>query len=517
MLLGVVGGILSIFAAGKVAYRFGADLRADLYNRISQFSFSDVDRLEAPSLITRMGDDVNRVQQVIQASMRLLFRAPFLFIGAVVMSFMIDVNVSIVLLMIMLASFMFVIFIMRRALPLFVSQQKKRDNFVAIVQEILVGVRVTKAYTNEKVESDKFDHVNNDLLDSTIVVSRTMSYMMPVVNFALNVGIIIVIYFGAHEVQIGNMKLGGIMATINYLAQIQMALMMASHVIMSITQAQASLSRLKEVLATPTEIETDNQIRQDTPIADYRNGDIEFSNVSFSYDGQNRQLSNISFRLPQGQTLAILGETGSGKSTLINLIPRFYDPTEGVISIAGTPLTQIDRRQLQSHVSVVMQHSLLFGGTIRYNMQMGCPDATDEEILQACEMAQIADHIKSLPDGLDHILEQGATNLSGGQKQRLCIARTLLSQPDIMILDDSFCALDLLTESKIKSALDKIKCTKIIVAQRISSIRNADQILLLSAGRIEACGTHSELMQVSQTYRETYRAQTGDNNKQDVA
>ena len=509
MLIGVVGGILSIYAAGRVTYRFGADLRSDLYSRISRFSFSDVDRLEAPSLITRMGDDVNRVQQVIQASMRLLFRAPFMFVGAVVMSFMIDTNVSVVLLALMLCSFVFVIRIMRSSLPLFVDQQRKRDGFVSVVQEILVGVRVTKAYTNEDVENRKFNSVNANLLDSTIKVSRHMSFMMPFVSFALNAGIIAVIYFGAGEIEADRMKVGGIMATINYLAQIQMALMMASHVILSITQAEASVDRLREVLDTPTEAESDERLRDGSTPLPYSPGDVVFDNVSFSYDGNRHQLDGVSFNLHHGETLAILGETGSGKTTLVNLIPRYYDPSSGSISIDGKPLTSIDRRELQAKVAMVMQHSLLFSGTIRDNMRMGKPDATDDEIMAACDAAQMGDHIRGLADGLDHLLDQGATNLSGGQKQRLCIARTLLTRPDVLILDDSFCSLDLLTEKKIKTELDKLTMTKIIVAQRISSIRNANQILMLRNGQVEACGTHDELMNSCETYRETFRAQTG--------
>ena len=512
LLIGVVGGILSIVAAGRVSYAFGADLRKALYVRITDLSFSNVDRLDPSSLITRMGDDVTRVQQLVQEAMRLLFRAPFLFVGAVVMALMINVHVSVVLVFLMAVSFLVVIFIMRSTLPLFVDQQKKRDGLVGVIQEILIGIRVIKAYISEPSETAKFDKGNEALLDSNLRAGRMTSFMMPVVSFALNVGIICVIYLGAGEVVSGDMQIGGIMATINYLAQVQMALMMASHVIMSMTQAQASIDRLLEVLETPSEPDTDRELRGGKSPVAFRNGDIEFRGVTFSYSAAPDavpQLEDVSFSLRQGETLAVLGETGSGKSTIISLLSRFYDVSQGGIFIGGVDVREMDRKELQKHVGVVMQKNILFGGTIAENLRMGGAEATDAELTEACRIVQMSDFVEQQKDGLEYHLEQGAQNLSGGQKQRFSIARTLLAKPDIMILDDSFCSLDLLTESKIKNELDKVECTKIIVAQRISSIRNANKILLLKAGKVEALGTHDELMKTSETYRETYRAQTG--------
>ncbi len=509
LLIGVAGGIMSIYAAGKVSYQFGAAMRTKMFEKIQHFSFYNIDRLQVGSLITRMGDDINRVQGVVQASMRLLFRAPFMFVGAVVMVLTLNVNLSVVLLFLMAASMCVVVFIMKKTLPLFIEQQKKRDGFTSLVQEILAGVRVTKAYVREEHERQRFEQANLDLKESTLHVSKIMSAMMPVVSFALNVGIIIVIYIGAKEVQVGKMQIGGIMASINYLAQIQMALMMASHVIMSISQAEASMNRINEVLETPVETGNDSG-------DDFINGDLEFKNVSFGYkdalkENENLalQLENISFSIQKGGTLAIMGETGAGKSTLVNLIPRFYDVDSGSITIAGKDIKSLNRTQLQKHVGIVLQHTLLFSGSIADNLKIGNDNATEIQMMEVCRQVQMEDYVNSFPEKLEHRIEQEATNLSGGQKQRFSIARTLLAKPDILILDDSFCALDLLTESKVKQALHKLNCTKIIIAQRISSVVNADKILLLGAGKVIDCGSHNELMRRCSLYKEIYKSQTG--------
>lgn len=509
LLIGVAGGIMSIYAAGKVSYHFGAAMRKTMFEKIQHFSFYNIDKLQVGSLITRMGDDITRVQGVVQASMRLLFRAPFMFVGAVFMVLTLNINLSIVLLFLMAASMCVVVFIMKKTLPLFINQQKQRDSFTSLVQEILTGVRVTKAYVREDHEKQRFEQANNQLKESTLHVSRIMSAMMPVVSFALNAGIIAVIYIGASEIQRGTMQIGGIMASINYLAQIQMALMMASHVIMSISQAEASMNRINEVLDTPIETGLDNG-------EDFANGDLEFKNVSFGYkdalkenDKLTLQLENINFSIHQGGTLAIMGETGAGKSTLVNLIPRFYDVDSGTISIGGKDIKNINRTQLQKHVGIVLQHTLLFSGTIADNLKIGNDNATDDEMMQICRQVQMEDYVNSFPEKLNHRIEQEAVNLSGGQKQRFSIARALLAKPDILILDDSFCALDLLTESKVKSALKNLSCTKIIIAQRISSIVNADKILLLGAGKVIDCGSHNELMQRCELYKEIYQSQTG--------
>ncbi len=508
ILVGVVCGLLSIYAAGKVSYSLGAGLRSEVYGRVAHLSFSDIDRLETSSLITRLGDDVNRIQGVVQQSMRLLFRAPIMFGGAVIMALMIDVDISIIIIGIMIIAFAFVIGLMRKTLDMFMRQQVKRDKLTSVVQEILVGVRVTKAYTNEEIERERFAKANNDFTEQAIGVGKYMACMMPIISLALNIGTLLIIYVGAGEVAIGNMKVGGIMAAINYLAQIQIALMMAQHVIMGISQAKASVSRIKEVLATKTEDEVDSN-QDGKSSAKFINGDIEFRGVSFAYtpDGP-RQLEDINLKIGKGKTLAVMGETGSGKSTLVNLLARFYDPTEGAIYIGGEKTTDIAHSEIRSHIGVVLQTSVLFSGTIRENLAMGRTDATDDEIMAAADIADIADFISQQPEGLGAKVEQGGKNLSGGQRQRLSIARTLIMRPDIIVLDDSLCALDNITESRVRQRLAEMPATKIIVSQRMSSISQADHIVALQAGRILAQGSHEEMMKDCTTYRETYLAQT---------
>ncbi len=506
ILVGVVCGLLSIYAAGQVSYSLGAGLRSEVYGRVSRLSFSDIDRLETSSLITRLGDDVNRIQSVVQQSMRLLFRAPIMFGGAVIMALMIDVDISVIIIGVMIIAFGFVIGLMRKTLDMFIRQQVKRDRLTSVVQEILMGVRVTKAYTNEEIERERFAKANEDFTTQAIGVGKYMACMMPIISLALNIGTILIIYVGAGEVAIGNMKVGGIMAAINYLAQIQIALMMAQHVIMGISQAKASVSRIKEVLQTKAEDETSHS---DRASEEFKNGDIEFKRVSFAYtpDGP-RQLEDINLRIGQGKTLAVMGETGSGKSTLVNLLARFYDPTEGTITIGGKDIKGIAHSEIRRHIGVVLQTSVLFSGTLRENLSMGRTDATDDEIMAAAATADIADFISQQPDGLDAKVVQGGKNLSGGQRQRLSIARTLIMQPDIIVLDDSLSALDNITESRVRQRLTEMSATKIIVSQRMSSISQADHIVALQAGRILAQGSHDEMMDKCQTYRETYLAQT---------
>lgn len=507
MLFGVAGGMLSIYTAGRVSYSLGADLRSDVYARVSRLAFADIDRLEVSSLITRMGDDVTRVQQVVQSSMRLLFRAPLMFFGAVVMALLIDVRISVIIVAVMLGSFFFMLSIMRWAFPQFVALQSRRDSLNGVLREVLVGMRVVKAYTNEELEMSRFASENNGLTLQSIAVSRTMSWLMPVISFALNVAIVLVIYFGASEVGSGAMGVGGIMAAISYLAQIQMAIMMASHVITSVTQARASINRIAEILSTPTEAERDT-LSPCAPVRPFSQGDILFDDVSFSYDTSAFSLSHITFRLPVGHTLAIMGETGSGKSTILNLLARFYDPTSGNISINGIDLRTIVRDDLHVHLAIVRQSPTLFYGTIRQNLLMACPDATDADMLHALTDASLADFVSSLPDGLNTRMEQGGRNLSGGQRQRLCIARALISHPDILLLDDSLSALDANTEAHVRAALARLSCTKVIVTQRVSAAMRADLILMLSAGRVEAIGSHDALLASCQTYRDIFTAQT---------
>ena len=502
-LVGVCAGVFSIYAAGQVSYAFGADMRTKMFSRIQKFSFSNIDRLQTGSLITRITSDVTQVQNVIQASMRLLFRAPFMFIGAIVMVFMLDLKMAYILIIILPILLFTIIYILKKTFPLFTIVQQKMDKFNTVVQELLSGIRVVKAYVREQGERERFEASNEDYIASSLKVSKLIIIMMPAMSFIMNLGVVGVLWFGEYEVADGRLNVGDIMACTNYMTQILMSLMMAQRVIMSITQAEASMVRINEVLETECELDL-----QATGVNVPEEGNLEFNNVSFRYEGSNKdQLSNISFNIKKGETLAILGSTGSGKSTLVNLIPRFYDVTEGSIKIGGKDIREIDRKSLQNSVGIVMQNTVLFSGSIADNMRMGKEDATEEEMIDALKKADIADFVLSLPDGLNHKIEQDATNISGGQRQRISIARTLISEPDILILDDSLSAVDLITESKIRKALNRLKMTKIIIAQRISSIKDANKILMIEDGKMLCYGSHDELYKTSAEYKEVYDSQ----------
>lgn len=502
-LVGVCAGVFSIYAAGQVSYAFGADMRTKMFSRIQKFSFSNIDRLQTGSLITRITSDVTQVQNVIQASMRLLFRAPFMFIGAIVMVFMLDLKMAYILIIILPILLFTIIYILKKTFPLFTIVQQKMDKFNTVVQELLSGIRVVKAYVREQGERERFEASNEDYIASSLKVSKLIIIMMPAMSFIMNLGVVGVLWFGEYEVADGRLNVGDIMACTNYMTQILMSLMMAQRVIMSITQAEASMVRINEVLETECELDL-----QSTGVSVPEEGDLEFNNVSFRYEGSNKdQLSNISFNIKKGETLAILGSTGSGKSTLVNLIPRFYDVTEGSIKIGGKDIREIDRKSLQDSVGIVMQNTVLFSGSIADNMRMGKENATEEEMIDALKKADIADFVLSLPDGLNHKIEQDATNISGGQRQRISIARTLISEPDILILDDSLSAVDLITESKIRKALNRLKMTKIIIAQRISSIKDANKILMIEDGKMLCYGSHDELYKTSAEYKEVYDSQ----------
>ncbi len=505
---GAACGVLSIYAAGRVAYKFGANLRGDLYAKVTQLTFKDIDRLEPPSLITRLGDDVNRMQGMVQQSMRLLFRAPLMFVGSVGMALMIDVDISVIIVCVMVASVCMATGIMRRTMALFIRLQERRDHLTRVTQETLAGLRVVKAYANEKREKKRFDGANESMADQSVKVGKALSAMMPSVSLSLNLGTILIILCGAGKVEAGQMKVGGIMAAINYMAQIQIALMMAQHVIMGITQAKASSERIKEVLQTPAE-ERDGKTGERRADRPFRDGDIELRNVSFAYaQGSANRIEDATLTIKRGSTVAIIGDTGSGKTTLVNLLAQNYSPSQGGISIGGVDLRDIPRDDLRRHMGIAMQTPLLFSGTIRENIQYGRPEVTDADVMMAAEAACIADFIRSQPLGLDSRVDQGGQNLSGGQKQRLCLARMMAARPEILIIDDSLSALDSVTEKKVLEAIKSTKATKVIVSQRAMPAMQADEIVVLRSGRIAARGTHDELMRHSATYRESCEAQT---------
>lgn len=502
MLLGVAGGLFSIHAAGRVAYGLGARMRADAYDRLLRLPLAEVDRLGVPSLLTRLTDDVAKVQQAVQASIRLLFRAPMLFVGSVAMSLAIRVDVSIVIVSIMVASSVFVALSLRRAYPLFVALQSRRDDVSRSVRETVAGVRVAKAYCGEPLERARFSQANEALVRQSLSVSGLMSGLMPAVSFALNAGVAFIIYLGAGGLGGTGLNVGEIMAAISYLAQIQVAVMMASRVMVIMTQARASLIRVGEALGAHEEAEAGG--------LPFVNGDVVFAHVSFAYSAQASRLmlQDVSFSVSQGGTLAIMGETGAGKSTIVNLLAGLYAPAGGQVTIGGVSLSAIVRADLRRRVAVVMQGAALFAGTVRQNVTMGTPAASDADVWEALRLSEAEEFVRSLPGALQYHIERGGRNLSGGQRQRLSLARAIVRRPDVLILDDCLNALDAITERRVCLNLASMPCTKVIVSQRVSMVSLADQILLLEAGRVVAQGSHDALMRSCAAYRDVFLSQT---------
>lgn len=501
VLLGMMGGLLSIFAAGTVSYRMGADLRSALFRKTMNLSFKHVDQLQTGSLITRMTSDVQRVQSVVQASMRLLFRSPILFVGAVSMMLMIHLGLSSVLLVILPLLIFFVTLILKHAFPQFLAIQKTTDRQNTILQELISGVRVVKSHVNEEGEFDRFKENNDDLVRRSLRVARWVVLLGPVMSLLLNLGIAAIVYYGALLLQEGDVNVGDIMACVNYMAQILLSLMMGSRIIMSITEASASMRRIDEVLLTE-----DEPITPACELSSDCDEMLAFDHVSFSYEEESHAksevLTEITFSLKRGETLAIVGGTGSGKSTIASLLARFYNPTSGHIYLNGKDILSYAEEVLRQKVGMVMQETLLFHGTLRDNLRWGNLEATDEEILLACEKARIRDFVEAQPEGLDYVVSQKGLNLSGGQRQRFSIARTLLGRHDVLIWDDCLSAVDMQTEASIKRSLTKIEATKVIISQRMSTVRHAEKILVLEQGKAIGYGSHEKLYDSCGLYRE---------------
>lgn len=499
-LLGLVGGLLSIFAAGTVSYRMGADIRSALFRKTMDLSFRDMDKLRIGSLITRMTSDVQRVQGVVQASMRLLFRSPVLFVGAVSMMLMVHLGLSSVLLVLLPILFFSIIKLLKYVYPQIINIQSAMDRQNTIVQEYVSGIRVVKSHVNEEGEQERFRTNNDEVVERSLRVARWMTLLGPIMSLLLNIGIAVIVYYGARLLELGEVNVGDIMACVNYMAQILLSLLMGSHIIVSITEARASMSRVDDVLssAEPMSAEARNGADDSSDMA------IVFDHVSFSYDdGVGKEvLRDLCFSVKRGGTLAIVGGTGSGKSSVANLIARFYQPSAGTIWLNGQELNSYGEERLRKEVGMVMQDALLFSGTLRDNLRWGNLSATDDDLLLACEKAQIADFVKAQPEGLDYQVSQKGMNLSGGQRQRFSIARAIVGDYPILLLDDCLSAVDMRTEMLIRKELEKIEATKVVISQRMSSVRHADHILVLEQGRIIAQGTHESLYASCDLYKE---------------
>jgi len=508
-ILGIVGGVGCLIVASSVSQRAGTDLRRDLFMKIQGFSFFNIDQFQTSSLITRLTNDITQIQRIIQMSLRLLIRAPLLSVGSIIMAVSINAKLTLVFVMAAPIVILAMAFIICKGFPLFRLVQKKLDEVNRVMRENLSGVRVVKSFVRSDYEKEKFKKVNEDYRNTTMKAFRITVMMSPIMMLVLNLSIVAILWFGGIQVKAGTARPEEIIAFITYLMQIMMALMMLGMVFMIFSRSKVSIDRVDEVMQTEADIKgPSHSILPPTSM-----GKVEYRNVGFSYAGGRGDpvLEHISFTAEPGQTVAVLGETGAGKSTLVNLMPRLYDVTEGEIQIDGVNIKDYELKELRNRVSVVLQEVILFSGTILENIRWGNPDATEEEIIDATKAAQAHEFIMGLPNQYDTKLGQKGINLSGGQKQRISIARALIKKPSILIFDDSTSAVDMATEKKIQKTMEQMeyKCTKFLIAQRISSVKHADKILVLRGGRIVAEGDHNYLMETSEEYQNIYASQMG--------
>ena len=508
VLIGGFFGVFCAYTAATASQGLGDDLRCDAYAKVMSLSIEQTDKFTTGSLVTRMTNDITMIIEFVEMFLRMLVRSPMFFIGGIIMLTSLNLRFATIMLLALPVMAVMLIIVLGRAIPIYSTIQKKLDKLNCVVQENVTGARVIKAYVKEDYEAERFENANRDLRDTNIKVQRMMAIMHPVLTLVMNVAIIAVIYIGGWEIDNAfdsGMTAGTIMAAITYITQVLMSTMMVTMMFQSISRALASVKRVNEILDTDPTILSGKLCDAESDIA------VSFDGVSFRYpDTAGRPvLKDINIEIKRGETFAIIGSTGSGKTSLVNLIPRFYDATEGCIYIDGEPIKSYDLEALRKKIAYVTQKSELFSGTIAENLRWGKAEATDEEIAKAARIAQAEDFVLSFSDGYnDYIAEKGAS-LSGGQKQRMSIARALVRRPEILILDDATSALDLSTEGRLRAALKKelAGTTVIMIAQRIASVKDADRIAVLDKGTIKDCGTHEELMKYSETYRDIYNSQ----------
>jgi ATP-binding cassette subfamily B protein len=489
-----------------LASGFGRDLRTKVFSQVTDFSLAEFDKLGTATLITRTTNDISQVQQVLIMLLRIMIYAPLVGIGGIFMAVAVDAELSLVLVVVVPLLIGSIGFIAFKGVPLFRTMQVKLDRVNLVLRENLTGIRVIRAFNREQYERVRFDDANLDLTNTAIKVNRLMAFLLPIVTILMNLTSVAIIWFGGIRISNGDMQVGALIAFLQYAMQIMFSVLMLSFLLVMIPRAQASAVRINEVLDMRPEINDPPSPK--SPSA--RRGSLEFRDVTFSYPGAEAPaISNISFSARAGEVVAIIGGTGSGKSTLINLVPRFYDVDSGSILVEGVDVREVEQETLRSRIGLVPQQAILFSGTIRDNIKFGKEDASDQEIERAAETAQAVEFISTMPDGYDSVISQGGTNVSGGQKQRLAIARALVRRPEIYLFDDSFSALDFKTDAKLRAALRKVTAdsTMIIVAQRVSTVIDADQILVLDEGRIVGSGKHRELLRTSEVYREIVASQ----------
>ena len=507
-----VGGILGAYFSAKASISFTSDMRNDLFRKVQQFSFENIDDYSTGSLVTRLTNDVQQVQTVLMMGLRMALRAPGMFLGALIMAFMMNRQLAVIILIVIPLLLAAILLILKTAFPRFGEMQRRLDRLNSGIQESLTNVRVVKSFVREDHEIEKFSKLNDDLKESSLRALRIVIATMPVMMFAMNVTTLAVVWYGGNIIIAGKMPVGDLTAFTTYIVQILMSLMMLSMVFLQSSRASASMKRINEIFDTEIGLNDDHAKNKDKKVTE---GRVEFKNVSFGYSGENGRkdlvLEGISFTAEPGQTIGIIGSTGSGKTSLVQLIPRLYDVTGGEVLVDGVNVKEYSLKHLREGVGMVLQKNVLFSGTIEENLRWGNEDAPMEDVIRFSESAQADPFVKTFKNGYDTEMGQGGVNVSGGQKQRLCIARALLKRPKILILDDSTSAVDTATEAKIRESLyhDLKDTTKIIIAQRISSVQEADQILVLEDGKIIGHGTHEELLKTCEAYSEIYTTQIG--------
>ncbi|EPM5664820.1 ABC transporter ATP-binding protein [Listeria monocytogenes] len=501
----VILSVIVVYLASRISMGFGKDLRDKIFTKVEDFSLQEFDKVGTSSLITRTTNDVVQIQNVLYMMMRLMVMAPIMLLGGIIMAVGRDAKLSLIFVVVLPLLLLLVVILGGKAMPMFKSLQKKMDKLNRVIREGLTGIRVVRSFNRNEDELEKFEEANADYATTAIKVNRLLSLMSPLMMLLMNLTSIAIVWIGSIFIGNGDMQVGDLMAFIQYAMQIMMSFMMLSAVFIMIPRAGASAERINEVLDMNAEILNPENPKTSTPPAK-----LSFENVTFRYEGAEKPvIEDITFEANAGETVAIIGSTGAGKSTLINMIPRFYDVESGVVKINGIDVREMDQSSLRQKIGLVPQKAVLFTGTITSNMRYGKEDATDEEIWAALRTAQAENFVSKLANGLGSRVEQGGNNFSGGQKQRLSIARSLIRKPEIYIFDDSFSALDFKTDAKLREALkaETTEAVTLIVAQRITSVVNSDQIIVMNEGKIAGIGTHEELKESNQIYQEIMRSQ----------
>ena len=500
---GLVAAIVCQYYASIASQGFGTEIRNELMKKINKLSYKEINEFGTDTLITRMTNDINQLQLALAMLIRLVVRAPFLSIGSVVMAFYIDFQIGLIFLALLPIFCVLLYFIIKKSIPLYAKVQAKLDRINELVNQNLSGVRVIRAFARRDTEKKNFNEATDDLSKEYLRVTNISALLSPATTLIMNIGVVAVFYIGGYKVNIGDLQQGQVLALVNYMNQMLLALIVVSELVVIFTRAYASNNRIEEVLATDISVKEVSDAKDSSG-----EGDIEFDHVNFRFsDDYGLALEDISFKLPAGQTLGIIGPTASGKTTLTQLISRFYDVSNGSAKVNDLDVRDWKLHDLRKETSIAPQKAVLFSGTVRENLQWGKADASDQECIEALEIAQALDFVEALPDKLDTEIFEGGKNFSGGQKQRLAIARAVIAKSNILILDDSLSALDYQTDLQLRTALKRIDSTLIIISQRLKSIEDADQILVLDNGRMVGLGTHEELIRTCKLYQEIAKSQ----------